>query len=403
MPSFGPSPDHVELQQWLHTFAADVIRPAAAEWDEKEEFPWPVVEEAAKVGIYSLDFFATQSFDPTGLGIPIFMEEVFWGDAGIGLSIVGTALAAAGLASNGTPEQLAEWAPEMFGTPGDLKIAAFCSSEPDAGSDVGAMRTRAVYDEATDEWVINGTKTWATNGGLADVHVVTAVVDPDLRTRGQASFIVPPGTKGLSQGQKFHKHGIRASHTAEVVLDNVRVPGRCLLGGKDKLDARLARAREGAKSGGGNASMATFERTRPAVGAQAVGIARAAYETALDYAKTREQFGKPIIENQGVAFQLADMATQIDAARLLVWRASWKAATGGAFDKAEGSMSKLFAGETAIRVTGQAMQILGGNGFTREYPVERWARDARIYTIFEGTSEIQRLVIARTISGAPIR
>ncbi|WP_300645225.1 acyl-CoA dehydrogenase family protein [Nocardioides sp.] len=403
VPSFGPSPDHVELQQWLHTFAADVIRPAAAEWDEKEEFPWPVVEEAAKVGIYSLDFFATQSFDPTGLGIPIFMEEVFWGDAGIGLSIVGTALAAAGLASNGTPEQLAEWAPEMFGTPGDLKIAAFCSSEPDAGSDVGAMRTRAVYDEATDEWVINGTKTWATNGGLADVHVVTAVVDPDLRTRGQASFIVPPGTKGLSQGQKFHKHGIRASHTAEVVLDNVRVPGRCLLGGKDKLDARLARAREGAKSGGGNASMATFERTRPAVGAQAVGIARAAYETALDYAKTREQFGKPIIENQGVAFQLADMATQIDAARLLVWRASWKAATGGAFDKAEGSMSKLFAGETAIRVTGQAMQILGGNGFTREYPVERWARDARIYTIFEGTSEIQRLVIARTISGAPIR
>ena len=403
MPSFGPSPDHVELQQWLHTFAADVIRPAAAEWDEKEEFPWPVVEEAAKVGIYSLDFFATQSFDPTGLGIPIFMEEVFWGDAGIGLSIVGTALAAAGLASNGTPEQLAEWAPEMFGTPGDLKIAAFCSSEPDAGSDVGAMRTRAVYDEATDEWVINGTKTWATNGGLADVHVVTAVVDPDLRTRGQASFIIPPGTKGLSQGQKFHKHGIRASHTAEVVLDNVRVPGRCLLGGKDKLDARLARAREGARSGGGNASMATFERTRPAVGAQAVGIARAAYETALDYAKTREQFGKPIIENQGVAFQLADMATQIDAARLLVWRASWKAATGGAFDKAEGSMSKLFAGETAIKVTGQAMQSLGGNGFTREYPVERWARDARIYTIFEGTSEIQRLVIARTISGAPIR
>jgi alkylation response protein AidB-like acyl-CoA dehydrogenase len=403
VPSFGPSPDHVELQQWLHTFAAEVIRPAAAEWDEKEEFPWPVVEEAAKVGIYSLDFFATQSFDPTGLGIPIFMEEVFWGDAGIGLSIVGTALAAAGLASNGTPEQLAEWAPEMFGEPGDLKIAAFCSSEPDAGSDVGAMRTRAVYDEATDEWVINGTKTWATNGGLADVHVVTAVVDPDLRTRGQASFIVPPGTKGLSQGQKFHKHGIRASHTAEVVLDNVRVPGRCLLGGKDKLDARLARAREGAKSGGGNASMATFERTRPAVGAQAVGIARAAYETALDYAKTREQFGKPIIENQGVAFQLADMATQIDAARLLVWRASWKAATGGAFDKAEGSMSKLFAGETATRVTGQAMQILGGNGFTREYPVERWARDARIYTIFEGTSEIQRLVIARTISGAPIR
>lgn len=400
---FDLTPEHVELRDWLHTFAAEVIRPAAAEWDEREEFPWPVLEEAAKIGVYSLDFFATQSFDETGLGIPVTMEELFWGDAGIGLSIVGTTLAAAAVSSNGTPEQVGEWAPEMFGTPGDLRLAAFCSSEPDAGSDVGAMRTRARYDEASDEWVITGTKTWATNGGLADVHVVTAVVDPDLKTRGQASFVVPPGTKGLSQGQKFHKHGIRASHTAEVVLDGVRVPGRCLLGGKEKLDARLARAREGSNSSRGNASMATFERTRPAVGAQAVGIARAAYEVALDYARTREQFGKAIIENQGVAFQLADMKTAIDASRLLVWRAAWMASQGKSFDAAEGSMSKLFAGETAVKVTTQAMQILGGNGFTREYPVERWSRDAKIYTVFEGTSEIQRLVIARTISGAPIR
>lgn len=401
-PSFELGPDHIELRDWLHTFAADVIRPAAHEWDEREEFPWPIVEEAAKAGIYSLDFFATQSFDETGLGIPVAMEELFWGDAGIGLAIVGTALAAAGVRANGTDEQVGEWVPQMFGEPGDLKLGAFCSSEPDAGSDVGAMRTRARYDEATDEWVITGTKTWATNGGLADVHVVTAVVDPDLRTRGQASFVVPPGTKGLSQGQKFAKHGIRASHTAEVVLDDVRVPGRCLLGGKDKLDARLAKARDGARSSG-NASMATFERTRPAVGAQAIGIARAAYEVALDYAKTREQFGKPIIENQGIAFMLADMATSIEASRLLVWRAAWMARQGKRFEKAEGSMSKLFAGETAVRVTERAMQILGGNGFTREYPVERMARDAKIYTIFEGTSEIQRLVIARTVSGAPIR
>ncbi len=402
-PSFELGKDHLELRSWVHDFAAEVIRPAAAEWDEREEFPWPVLEEAAKIGLYSLDFFATQSFDETGLGIPIAMEELFWGDAGIGLCLVGTALAAAGVVASGTPEQVAEWAPQMFGSPGDLKLAAFCSSEPDAGSDVGAMRTRAVYDEAADEWVLNGTKTWATNGGLADVHVVTAVVDPDLRARGQASFIVPPGTKGLSQGQKFTKHGIRASHTAEVVLDQVRVPGSCLLGGKEKLDARLASARDGARSGGSNASMATFERTRPAVGAQAVGIARAAYEVALDYAKTREQFGKAIIENQGIAFMLADMATSIEAARLLVWRAAWLGAQKQPFEKAEGSMSKLFAGETAVRVTTQAMQILGGNGYTREYPVERMSRDAKIYTIFEGTSEIQRLVIARTISGAPIR
>ncbi len=402
-PSFDLDEEHVELQKWLHEFAAEVIRPAAHEWDEREEFPWPVLEEAAKIGLYSLDYFATQSFDETGLGIPITMEELFWGDAGIGLSIVGTTLAAAAVRGNGTDEQVGEWIPQMFGSPGDLKLAAFCSSEPDAGSDVGAMRTRATYDEAKDEWVLNGTKTWATNGGLADVHVVTAVVDPDLRTRGQASFVVPPGTKGLSQGQKFHKHGIRASHTAEVVLDQVRIPGSCLLGGKEKLDARIAKARDGSRSGDSNASMATFERTRPAVGAQAIGIARAAYEVALDYAKTREQFGKAIIENQAIAFALADMKTSIDASRLLVWRAAWMARQGKRFESAEGSMSKLFAGETAVRVTEKAIQILGGNGYTREYPVERMARDAKIYTIFEGTSEIQRLVIARAISGAPIR
>ncbi|WP_269857317.1 acyl-CoA dehydrogenase family protein [Streptomyces sp. RPT161] len=398
--------DQKSVRDWVHGFAADVMRPAAAEWDEREETPWPVIQEAAKIGLYSMDFYAQAFFDPTGLGIPVAMEELFWGDAGIGLSIVGTTLAAVGVLANGTEEQIGTWVPQMFGTADDVKVAAFCSSEPDAGSDVSAMRTRAVYDQARDEWVLNGTKTWATNGGIANVHVVVAVVDSELGARGQASFIVPPGTPGLSQGQKFKKHGIRASHTAEVVLDDVRIPGSCLLGGKEKLDERLARARERQRAGGErikNAAMATFEASRPAVGAQAVGIARAAYEVALDYAKTRVQFGRPIIDNQGVAFALADMRTRIDAARLLVWRASWMATAGKPFTAAEGSMSKLYAGETAKWVTAQAMQVLGGNGFTREYPVERMHRDAAIYTIFEGTSEIQRLVIARTISGLPIR
>lgn len=399
--------DQKQVRDWLHGFAADVIRPAASEWDEREETPWPVIQEAAKVGIYSLDFYAQQFFDPTGLGIPMAMEELFWGDAGIALSIVGTGLAAVGVLANGTEEQIGTWIPQMYGDANDVKVAAFCSSEPDAGSDVASMRTRAVYDQATDEWVLNGTKTWATNGGIANVHVVVAVVDAELGSKGHASFIVPPGTPGLSQGQKFKKHGIRASHTAEVVLEDVRVPGHCLLGGKEKLDQRLARARERAASGGGervkNAAMATFEASRPAVGAMAVGTARAAYEVALDYAKTRTQFGRPIIDNQGIAFQLADMRTRIDAARLLVWRASWMAAAGKPFESAEGSMSKLYASETAKEVTAQAVQILGGNGFTREYPVERMHRDAAIYTIFEGTSEIQRLVIARTLSGMPIR
>ncbi|MDQ1661262.1 MAG: hypothetical protein QOJ68_1242 [Blastococcus sp.] len=401
--SFELTDDQRELQDWVHRFAADVVRPAAHEYDEREDFPWPVLQEAAKIGLYSLDFFATQWFDESGLGIPLTMEELFWGDAGIGLAIVGTTLAAASLTANGTDEQVGQWVPAMFGTVAEPKVAAFCSSEPDAGSDVGAMRTRAVYDEKTDEWVLDGVKTWATNGGIADIHVVTAVVDPELRTRGHASFLVPPGTPGISQGQKFLKHGIRASHTAEVVLDGCRIPGDCLLGGRDKLEERLARAREGTSSGRSQPSMATFERTRPGVGAQAVGVARAAYEYALGYAQQRVQFGKPIVENQAIAFMLADMKTSIDAARLLVWRAAWMARTGATFTAAEGSMSKLVAGETAVRVTEQAMQILGGNGYTRDYPVERMARDAKIYTIFEGTSEIQRLVIARTISGAQLR
>lgn len=407
--TFELNDDQKQVRDWLHGFAADVIRPAAAEWDEREETPWPVIQEAAKVGVYSLDFYAQQYFDPTGLSIPMVMEELFWGDAGIGLSIVGTGLAAVGVLANGTDDQIGTWIPQMYGDVDDVKVAAFCSSEPDAGSDVAAMRTRAVYDEARDEWVLNGTKTWATNGGIANVHVVVAVVDPGAGSKGHASFIVPPGTPGLSQGQKFKKHGIRASHTAEVVLEDVRVPGHCLLGGKEKLDERLARAREAkaSKGAGGervkNAAMATFEASRPAVGAMAVGTARAAYEVALDYAKTRSQFGRPIIDNQGIAFQLVDMRTRIDAARLLVWRASWMAATGKPFTAAEGSMSKLYASETAKEVTAQAVQILGGNGFTREYPVERMHRDSAIYTIFEGTSEIQRLVIARTLSGMPIR
>ena len=396
------SDDLVEVRDWVHQFSADVIRPAAAEWDEREETPWPIIQEAAKVGLYSPEFFGQQSAEPTGLGILIAFEELFWGDAGIALSIVGTGLAAAALAGNGTPDQIMRWLPAMFGTADEPKLAAFCSSEPDAGSDVGAIRTRARFDEASGEWVLNGTKTWATNGGIANVHIVVASVYPELGSRGQASFVIGPGTKGLEQGQKFKKHGIRASHTAEVVLDNVRLPEDAILGGRDKFEARIARVKSGA-SAGGQAAMKTFERTRPTVGAMAVGVARAAYEYALDYACQREQFGRKIGEFQAVAFKLADMKARIDAARLLVWRAGWMARNNQRFDSAEGSMAKLFASETAVQVTDEAIQILGGNGYTRDYPVERMHRDAKIFTIFEGTSEIQRLVISRAVTGLPIR
>jgi alkylation response protein AidB-like acyl-CoA dehydrogenase len=401
--SLAVNDEQREIRDWAHTFAAEVIRPAASEWDEREQTPWPIIQEAAKVGIYGLDMNINLFVDPTGLLMPLVHEELFWGDAGIAMSLKGTGLASSAIFSNGTPEQWSQWMGRCYGTPDDVRVAAFCSSEPGAGSDVSAIRTRAVYDERTSEWVINGQKAWATNGGIADIHVVVATVDPSLGTKGQAAFVVPKSeVRGLEQGTKLRKHGLRASHTADVFFDNVRIPAGNVLGGKAKLDERIARAHESRSTGAGgagrNASMATFEMTRHIVGAQAIGIARAAYEVALDYAKTREQFGRPIIDNQGIAFKLADMAMEIDAARLLVWRAAWLARNGG-YRNGEGSMSKLKAGEVAVWATEQAIQILGGYGYTREYPVERWHRDAKIYTIFEGTSEIQRLVISRAISG----
>jgi acyl-CoA dehydrogenase len=340
--------------------------------------------------------------DPSGLTLPIANEELFWGDAGIGLAIQGTGLAVAAIFGQGTPEQMGEWVPQCYGTVDDPKVAAFCASEPDAGSDVSAVRTTAKYDEGKDEWVLNGQKAWATNGGIADVHVVIASVDRELGSRGHAAFVIGPNTPGCEQGAKVKKHGLRASHTADVHLDDCRIPGSQLLGGKEKLDERLARVREGKKAKS-QAAMQTFEATRPIVGSQAVGIARAAYEYALDYAKERVQFGKPIIENQAIAFTLANMKLEIDASRLLVYRAAWMGKTGQTFENAEGSMSKLKAGETAVWVTERAMQILGGNGYTREFPVERMHRDAKIYDIFEGTAEIQRLVISRAISGVHIK
>jgi alkylation response protein AidB-like acyl-CoA dehydrogenase len=400
--------DQLELRDWVHDFAENVVRPAAHEWDEREETPWPIIQEAAKVGLYGLDSTINFFIDPTGLLMPIVSEELFWGDAGIGMSLFGTQLAGSAIFANATQDQIVEWMPRCYGTTADPQVAAFCSSEPDAGSDVSSMRTRARYDEATGDWVINGQKAWATNGGIADVHVVVCAVDPELGAKGQAAFVVPRSeVTGLTMGKKLKKHGLRASHTSEVFLDNVRIPGRFLLGGREKLDDRIARAREGAKSGR-NASMSTFELSRHVVGAQAIGIARAAYEYALEYAKERKQFGRPIIDNQGVAFKLADMKVEIDAARLLVWRAGWMSAGTMRgkpirYENGEGSMAKLKAGEVAVKVTEDAIQILGGNGYTREYPVERMHRDAKIYTIFEGTSEIQRLVISRAISGMRIR
>src|SRR6202161_375283 len=293
--SLALTQDQKDIRDWVHGFAADVVRPAAHEWDEKEQTPWPIIQEAAKIGLYGFEGLAQFFADPTGLTLPIVNEELFWGDAGIGMSIMGTALAVAAIFGQGSGEQIGEWIPRCFGTPDEVKVAAFCASEPNAGSDVSAVRTSAKFDEAAGEWILNGQKAWATNGGIADVHVVIASVDRELGARGHAAFIVPLSeAKGISQGSKVSKHGLRASHTADVYLDDCRIPAGYVLGGKEKLDERLARAKEGKKNKS-NASMATFEASRPTVGSQALGIARAADEYSPPDAQGREPFGEKII------------------------------------------------------------------------------------------------------------
>ena len=394
MVNFALTEEQVEFQKWLHGFAETEIRPVASHYDETEEFPWEVIKKAAEIGLYGFDIYAQGGTDESGLMMPILAEEIAWGCAGIGLAILGTGLPLAAVASSGTPEQLQTWVPLMFGTAQDPKLGAYAVTEPGAGSDVSKLRSTAKRER--DGWLLNGQKVFITNGGIADVHIVVATVDPDLGHRGQASFIIGPGTPGLKQGKKEKKLGIRASHTAEVLLEDCWIPAENLLGGDEKLQAKLERARSG-KTTGKSGALATFEATRPLVGAQAVGIARAAWEFARDYAKDRSTFGRPIIEHQGVAFKLADMAMETDAARLLVWRAAWMARNAQPFSKAEGSMSKLKAGEVAVKVTEEAIQCLGGYGYIKDFPVEKWFRDSKIYCLFEGTSEIQRLVISRAL------
>jgi acyl-CoA dehydrogenase len=404
--------EQAALREKTHAFARNVIRPAAPEYDRAQEFPWPILEEAAREGLYGWELYAELSVDPTGLSLPILMEELFWGCAGIGLSIVMPALALAAIRQAATDEQLVQWAPECFGTPGDLKVAALAVTEPSGGSDIRSIETRARKDG--EDWVLDGQKVFIGNGGIADVHVVVATVDPLAGHRGQGVFIVPKGTPGLTMLRKLDKLGCRASHTGEIVLEDCRVPGEYLLGGDERLAQRIAKGRESehgrpplepAEEGGpaaavqrrSSAALGAFERTRPMVAAQAIGIARAALEFARDYAVQREAFGQAIIENQGVAFPLADLAADIDGARLLTWRAAWMAAQRQPFENAEGSMSKLKASEVAVRACEQAIQTLGGWGYVKDFPVEKWYRDAKLYTIFEGTSEIQRLVIGRAL------
>jgi alkylation response protein AidB-like acyl-CoA dehydrogenase len=323
----------------------------------------------------------------------MYAEELHWGCAGIALAISAGSLAAAGIASSGTPEQIGKWLPECYGLGDEIKLGAYAVTEAGAGSDVKSLRTTAKLDG--DEWVLNGTKIFISNGGIADVTVVVATVDPELGHRGQASFIVPKDTPGLSQGKKEDKIGIRASQTAEVVLDNCRIPVDYLLGGMDKLNAKLERARSGQSTGRASGALATFEITRPLVGASALGIGRAAYDWTLEYLEDKEEFGEPLMEQQRIQQTLADVATELDAARLLVWRAAWMGRNGVPMTAGEGSMSKLKGGDVTMWVTQAVMDLVGPYAQSTDCPLEKWFRDAKIYQIFEGTAQVQRLVVSR--------
>ncbi len=390
---FRLSDEHVEFKKLCRRFAAEVIRPIAPRYDRTEEVPWEAIKAAREWGLHGLDHMQRMAADPDGLMTAIYAEELHWGCAGIALAIQGSGLAAAGIAASGTPEQIMRWVPECYGTGDEIKLGAYAVTEPGAGSDVRSLRTTARLDG--DEWVLNGTKVFITNGGIADVTVVVATVDPELGYRGQASFVVPKGTPGLRQGKKESKLGIRASHTAEIVLEDCRVPMENLLGGYDKLQRKLERARRGESTGRSSNALATFEMTRPLVGASALGIAQAAYEWTLDYLERTYEGGKPLIEHQRIQQTIADVATEIEAARLLVWRASWMARNGVPLTGGQGSMAKLKAGDVAMWATATCMDLVGPYAQTTDCPLEKWYRDAKIYQIFEGTAQVQRLVISR--------
>jgi acyl-CoA dehydrogenase len=390
---FKLNDEQLEYREQCRRFAREVIRPVAAEHDREESVPWETIREARRWGLHGLENIQHLATDEDGVFGCIYAEELHWGCAGIALAITGGSLAAAGIASSGTPDQIARWLPECFGAGDEIKLGAYAVTEAGAGSDVRSLRTSAKEDG--DEWVLNGTKVFITNGGIADVTVVVATVDPELGHRGQASFVVPKDTPGLSMGKKESKLGIRASQTAEVVLEDCRVPMDHLLGGYDKLQRKLERARSGQSTGRSSNALATFEATRPLVGASALGIAQAAYEWTLEHLEERSDGDIPMLEQQRVQQVLADVATEIEAARLLVWRAAWMGRNGMPMTSGQGSMSKLKAGDVAMWVTTTLMDLVGPYAQTTDCPLEKWFRDAKIYQLFEGTAQVQRLVISR--------
>ena len=366
------------LQDTARRFANEEIIPIAAECDVTGEFPIPVLAKAWELGLSHTGI----PEELGGVGLPVVaacvgVEELSRGCSGITTSIISNDLALNPILLGGSDDQRREW----LGQCSDgFKLMAFCLSEPGAGSDVAGLQLHAEKDG--DDYILNGTKAWITNGGYADIYTVFATLDRSARHKGMCAFVIPKGTPGLTPGRKEDKMGQRASNTTLVHFDNVRVP---------------ASQRLGAEGEGFKIAMATLDRARPQVAALAVGIARRALEESLAYAADRKAFGQPIGEFQAVQFMLADMAKGIEASRLLTMQSAWLLDEGRRAAK-QSAMAKCFATDVAMEATTDAVQIFGGNGYTKEYPVEKLMRDAKLMQIYEGTNQIQRVVIARELA-----
>jgi acyl-CoA dehydrogenase len=377
--SFALSEEQKELRGLAHTFAEREIRPQESECDAAMRHPAELIAKAHELGLMNVHV----PDEYGGMGLSAFEgmligEELYWGCSGIGTSITANGLGSGPVILFGTPEQKARWLPPLIEEP---ILCSFALSEPGAGSDVAALRATAVRDG--DEYVLNGSKTFITNAGHAEWAVVFAKTDPAAGRRGISAFVVEMGTPGVTIEKHLEKMGQRATDTSAFALHDVRVP----------VGNRLGEEGDGFKI-----AMATLDFTRPGTAIGAVGVAQAAYEHALEYSKERVTFDLPIAMHQAVGFMVADMATEIQAARLLCWQAAWMLDTGfGREATLYSSFAKRFAADAAMMVSTDAVQVLGGYGYIKEYPVEKLMRDAKLFQIYEGTSQIQRLVIAREI------
>jgi acyl-CoA dehydrogenase len=375
--SFALTDEQVALRDLAHEFAEKEIRPKAAEYDEHSTHPADIIEKAHEVGL--MNPHVPEEYG--GLGLSIFDgmligEELSWGCSGIAVSIVANMLGSAPVVLAGTDEQKRKWLPPLVESP---LICSFALTEPNAGSDVSGIQTTAVRED--DEYVLNGSKMFITNAGHAAWIIVFASTDKSQGHRGLSAFVVPTDLGGVTIEKHLDKMGQRATDTSALAFQDVRIPA----------EHRLGQEGEGFKI-----AMRTLDHTRPGTAAGAVGVARAAYEYSVEYSRERVQFGQPIAMNQGVNFLIADMAAEIEAARLLTWQAAWLLDQGKRATL-QSSFAKRFASDTAMKVTTDAVQIFGGYGYMKEYPVEKLMRDAKLFQIYEGTSQIQRLVIAREI------